>query len=232
MITKTTTKHQGPLEVASFPEQLQARVVTPGANPRLHGYDVEGDLAAHYRGSELTLLSLTGELPSEEALAMFEVASAFLAPVSVAHASAHAAVLARLCGATTSATIGTAAIGLAEQARALLDQHEDLLRWLGKPTDDLPEPFRATGPEEAASVERLRTLLSKRGVTVPSLDRGPTRTAALLMLLHAAGLDQRGSIEVAIVLSRMPIVIAEALAERPTNFGNYPMNLPRFSYEE
>jgi hypothetical protein len=227
-----TTQHPGPLEEASFPERLSARVVTPGANPRLHGYDVEGDLAAHYRGSELTLLSLTGELPSEEALAMFEVASAFLAPVSVAHASTHAAVLARLCGATTSTTIGTAAIGLAEQVRALLDQHEDLLRWLRKPTDDLPEPFRTAGPEDAASVERLRTVLSKRGLTLTSLDRGPTRTAALLMLLHAAGLRRRERIEAAIVLSRLPTVIAEALAERPTNFGNYPMNLPRFSYEE
>jgi hypothetical protein len=227
-----TTKHPGPLEEASFPEQLSARVVTPGASPRLHGYDVEGDLAAHYSGAELTFLCLTGELPSEEALAMFEVASVFLAPVSVAHASTHAAVLARLCGATPSTTIGTAAIGLAEQARALLDQHEDLLRWLRKPTDDLPEPFRATGPEDVASVERLRMLLSKRGFTLPSLDRGPTRTAALLMLLHAAGLWRRERIEAAIVLSRMPIVIAEALAERPTNFGNYPMNLPRFSYEE
>lgn len=227
-----TTKHLGPLEAAPFPEQLKARVVTPGANPRLRGYDVEADLAAHYTGSELTLLSLTGELPSEEALAMFEVASAFLAPVSVAHASTHAAVLARLCGATTSTTIGTAAIGLAEQARALLDEHEGLLRWLTEPTDELPAPFRATGPEDAASVERLRTVLSKRGLTVPSLDRGPTRTAALLMLLHAAGLRGRQRIEVAVVLSRMPIVIAEALAERPTNFGNYPMNLPRFSYEE
>jgi len=227
-----TTKHPGPLEEASFPEQLSARVVTPGANPRLHGYDVEADLAAHYSGSELTLLSLTGELPNEEALAMFEVASAFLAPVSVAHASTHAAVLGRLCGATTSTVIGTAAIGLSEQARALLDQHEDLLRWLRKPTGDLPAPFRAVDPEDDASVGRLRSLLSKRGLTVPSLEHRPTRAAALLMVLHAAGLRRRERIEVAIVLSRLPTVIAEALAERPTNFGNYPMNLPRFCYEE
>lgn len=227
-----TAKYQGPLEEASFPEKLSARVVTPGANPRLHGYDVESDLAAHYTASALTLLALTGELPSEEALAIFEVASAFLAPVSVAHASTHAAVLARLCGATTSTTIGTAAIGLAEQARSVLDQHEDLLRWLRKPTDELPEPFRATGPEDSDSVDRLRLLLSKRGLELPSLALRPTRTAALLMALYAAGLRRRARIEAAIVLSRMPSVIAEALAERPTNFGNYPLNLPRFSYEE
>jgi hypothetical protein len=227
-----TTKHSGPLEAASFPERLCARVVTPGNDPRLHGYDIEGDLAAHYTTSELTLLSLTGELPSEEALAMFEVASTFLAPVSVAHASTHAAVVARLCGATTSTTIGTAAIGLAEQARALLDEHDALLRWLRKPTDELPAPFRTEGGDDRASVERLRALLSKRGFMLRSLDLRPTRTAALVMLLHAAGLRRRERIEAAIVLSRMPAVIAEALAERATNFGNYPMNLPRFSYEE
>jgi len=227
-----TTKHSGPLEAASFPERLSARVVTPGKDPRLHGYDIERDLAANYSSSELTLLSLTGELPNEEALFMFDVASTFLAPVSVAHASTHAAVVARLCGAATSTTIGTAAIGLAEQARVLLDEHEDLLRWLRKPTEELPVPFRAKSAEDSASVERLRVLLSKRGLTLRSLDLGPTRTAALLILLHAAGLRRRERVEAAIVLSRMPAVIAEALAERATNFGNYPMNLPRFSYEE
>jgi hypothetical protein len=227
-----TAKHSGPLEAASFPDRLSARIVTPGDSPRLHGYDVERDLAAHYTSSELTLLSLTGELPNEGALEMFEVASTFLAPVSVAHASTHAAVVARLCGATTSTTIGTAAIGLAEQARALLDEHDDLLRWLRKPTDELPLPFRAKAIEDRDSVERLRGLLTKRGLTLRSLDLGPTRMAALIMLLHAAGLRRRERIEAAIVLSRMPTVIAEALAERSTNFGNYPMNLPRFSYEE
>ncbi|HEX6764634.1 MAG TPA: hypothetical protein VF103_04130, partial [Polyangiaceae bacterium] len=59
-----TSQRSGPLEKAPFPAQLTARVMTPGKNPRLHGYDVEGDLAAHYTTSELVLLSLTGELPS------------------------------------------------------------------------------------------------------------------------------------------------------------------------
>ncbi len=34
------------------------------------------------------------------------------------------------------------------------------------------------------------------------------------------------------MLARLPSGIAEALAERPTNFGNYPINLPRFAYTE
>ena len=111
-------KLSGPLEETPFPEQLLGRVVTPGAAPRLHGYDVERDIAVHYGQAELVLLALTGELPDSRAAVLFEVACAFLSPISVAHAPAHAAVLSRLCGTTTSATIGTAAIALGEEARA------------------------------------------------------------------------------------------------------------------
>jgi len=74
-----TTKHPGPLEEASFPEQLSARVVTPGANPRLHGYDVEGDLARHYQPSDLLFLLLIGELPAAPVSRAFSVALMFLA---------------------------------------------------------------------------------------------------------------------------------------------------------
>src|SRR5687767_11162001 len=132
---------QGPLDVASFPETLSARVVTPGPRPRLHGYDVEGDLALHYSPADLLALALTGELPSPEASAAFAVALNFLAPVSVAHASVHAATIAGLCGSTTGSTIGVAAIGLAEQARVLLDEHQELLAWLTAPTEPLPARF-------------------------------------------------------------------------------------------
>src|SRR5262245_48707929 len=85
---------EGPVEAYPWPEKLEARVVTPGDAPRLHGYDVEADLCAHYSFVETVLLSLTGELPSEPQAAAFDVALQFLGPLSVAHASTHAAVLA------------------------------------------------------------------------------------------------------------------------------------------
>ena len=114
----------GPLETETFPERLSARVVEPGPSPRVHGYDVEADLARYYRASDLTLLSLTGELPSPGASAAFEVACMFLAPISVAEAPVHAAVLARLCAAPSSSIAAVAAIALSQQARALVVEHE------------------------------------------------------------------------------------------------------------
>jgi len=52
------------------------------------------------------------------------------------------------------------------------------------------------------------------------------------MVLFTAGFKRRERLEAAIMLARLPSGIAEALGERPTNFANYPINLPRFAYTE
>jgi hypothetical protein len=223
---------EGPLDVAEFPETLSARVVTPGARPRLHGYDVEGDLALHYAPADLLLLSLTGELPTPQASAALGVALAFLAPVSVAHASVHAAVLARVCGTTSGSTIGVAAIGLAEQARQLLDDHTELLAWLAAPSGELPDQCRATEPSDRAATARLREALLETHFTVPALSLEPTRSAALLIVLFACGLEQRHQLEAAIVTARLPGAVAEAMLVKVADFSQYPTNLPRFRYQE
>ena len=223
----------GPLESgASFPAHLTARVVTPGERPRVHGYDVEGDLARHYQPSDLLFLLLMGELPAAPVSRAFSVALMFLAPVSVAHASSHAAVVGRLCGAPASSTFGVAAIGAAEHARSLLDEHDELFVWLRSQRGPLPERFRARDEADVAAVERLVTALEPTGLSVPALAERPAREAALLMVLFAVGFKRRERLEAAIFLARLPSGIAEALAERPTNFGNYPINLPRFAYTE
>lgn len=221
---------RGPLESGEFPDRLSARVVSPGAEPHLHGYDVEADLAKHYGMADGLLLTLTGELPSEQARAAFEVAWLFLAPVSVAEAGPHAAVLARLCGATASSTIGVAAIGLAEQARCLLTEHAELLGWLRAKSGELPSRYRAAVADPA--VDRLRDTLASTGLAVPALEQRPTRDAALISVLFACGLKRPELLQTAIVLARLPAALAEGFAERATNFGNYPINLPAFVYEE
>lgn len=223
---------RGPLESADFPETLTARVVTPGASPRLHGFDVETDLARHYDATDLLFLSLTGELPSPEAAAALRVALAFLSPVSVAHASVHAAALARLCGTTSSSTIGVAAIGLAEQARVLLDEHAELLVWLRDRSGQFPTRFQSDDADDRASVERLRTALASTGFIGSPLDVRPSRDAALLSVLFMCGLRQREQLEAAIVTSRLPSTIAEALSEKVVDFSHYPINLPQYRYEE
>lgn len=223
---------EGPLDVAPFPDTLSARVVTPGPRPRLHGYDVEGDLAPHYDATDLLLLSLTGELPTPEISAAARVALAFVAPVSVAHASVHASALARLCGTATVSTVGVAAIALAEQARVLLDEHAELFTWLTAKDGDLPQRFRASDPADRASTERLRAALAQTGLAVPELGAWPTRNAALLIVLHRCGFKERAQLETAIVTARLPSTLAEAMAVKVTDFDHYPANLPRYLYRD
>ena len=229
----STAELDGPLEgSASFPERLTARVVTPGDRPSVHGYDVEGDLARHYQASDLLFLFLNGELPTPSVSRAFAVALMFLAPVSVAHASTHAAVVGRLCGAPASSTIGVAAIGAAEHARSLLDEHMDLVAWLRAPRVAFPERYRARDHGDHAAVQRLEQALTPTGLAVPALGERPSRAAALVIVLFALGFKRRERLEAVIALARLPSAVAEALAERPTNFGNYPINLPRFTYTE
>jgi hypothetical protein len=226
------TELAGPLEgTGAFPERLTARVVTPGHRPRVHGYDVEGDLAKHYTHSDLLFLSLTGDLPDTAASAAFSVALVFLSPVSIAHASTHGASLARLCGATTSAVLGVAAIGLAEQARMLVAEHRDLLRWLDASEGELPAEFRTQDEREREAVDRLVDAVTRTGFQSPVLRAFPTRDAALLILLHSLGFRRTSQLEAVVVAARLPSTMAEALAGKAVNFNGYPINLPRYEYD-
>ena len=229
---KETPPFSGPVEAVSWPETIRARVTTPGARPRVHGYDVEGDLAKHYRYADLMLLTLTGELPAPEAALAFEVASMFLAPISVAEAPTHATVLARISGASVSSALGVAALALGEQARFLLDRHVDLLAWLNAPNETLPVAYSSEDSEDAAAVDRLRTALAPTGISVRALELRPTRLAAVFAVLCACGLKRREHLETVLVWARLPAVIAEFLAERPLSFTRYPMNLPHYRYQE
>ncbi|MBE7480942.1 MAG: hypothetical protein HS104_13295 [Polyangiaceae bacterium] len=218
----------GPIEDGVWPDQLTAHVTDSGSEPRLHGYAVESDLAVHYSFPELCLLALTGELPSERQAHAFGVALSFLSGASVAEAPLHAARLSRVCGATSSGTIGVAAIGLAEQARHLLAEHAELLAWLGGDTGPFPERHLATSAREVASVERLGAAL---GEPVRGLCENPSRRAALICVLWSAGLRSPASLELAWTLARLPVTFAEARAVAPASLRDYPMNTPPFVYE-
>jgi hypothetical protein len=223
---------EGPLETHAFPATLSARVVTPGAHPRLHGYDVERDLALHYDPTELLFLSFTGELPAPNVAKALRVALTFLAPVSIAHASVHAASLARLCGSAGASIVGVAAIGLSEQARLMLAEHAELLSWLQSNTGGLPERYRATTDAERKSSAYLRAALAPCALQVPALAEEPTREAAILSVLFACGLVKREQLVAAIVTARLPSAVAEALSEKVVDFAHYPINLPHYRYEE
>ena len=140
----TTNRIPSPIDEMDAPARLAAHVVTPGPQPLLHGFDVQNDLARSYDFAEVVYTALTGEPPSETTGRVFNVLLTFLAPISVAEAPCHATVLARLVGARTAGLVSTAAIGLAEQARA----------------EPGPPPT-----SDSKSVERLKAALREAGVS-------------------------------------------------------------------
>lgn len=223
---------EGPLDVAQFPETLTARVVTPGPAPLLHGYDVQRDLARHYDTTDVLFLSLTGELPQPGTTDALRIALVFLAPLSVQHASVHAAALARLCGTTSASTLGVAAIALAEQARVLLEEHAALLAWLTDRHGSMPAQYGAEGALGDPGTDRLVAALGEKSFAFPELGARPKLPAALLIVLFGCGLKTRPQLEAAIVTARLPSAMAEAMAEKVTDFDHYPTNLPRYRYQE
>lgn len=222
----------GPIEDHAFPTEIEARVITPGPDPRLHGFSVEGDLALCYRFPELVQVALTGAPPDEANGRAFDIALQFLAPLSVAEAPTHAAVLARLCGARTSSIVAVACIALAERARHVLAEHGDLLAWLEAADGELPAHYRSSSAEDHACLDRLRTALASAGVVVPGLNRNPTRLAALFMTLHFAGLRRPEQFETVLVMASLAPTVAEAISQTPTAFAQYPIDLPGFLYEQ
>ena len=59
-----------------------------------------------------------------------------------------------------------------------------------------------------------------------------SRDAAVLSVFHAIGLNGPLQMATAVLLARLPAVVAEASYWQPGRFEQYPMNLPYFYYEE
>jgi len=221
----------GPLDDRPWPEDLAGRVATPGPAPRIHGYAVEDDLARHYRFLDSAYLCAVGELPSEGASRALDVVCQFLLPTPVSEGPAHAAVLARTCGADLSATLSVAAIALAEQTRACLEGHDAWLRWLSDPQGDPPAEFLSEAPQDRASVERLALALAPSGIHIAVLQQLPTRMASMLAVLHGCGLRTAEQLAPFIVMAKLPCVMAEAHATALASFLDYPIHLPAFQPE-
>ena len=226
------SRRPGPFDDIAWPDKLTARVVAPGNAPRIHGYDVERDLARHYAIAETTLLALTGDLPSEQQARAFEIATAFLSPAPLNEAPAHAAVVVRICNVLTSALIATAALALGEQARVLVGDHAAWLRCLDTKAAPSSTAWAPADDEERASVDRLREALDAARVALAALEHDLGRTPALLAVLHFAGLTRADQIESAIVLARMPSAVSEGLATPTHAYRDYPVELPPIRYTE
>jgi hypothetical protein len=154
-----------------------------------------------------------------------------LAPSSIAEAPAHAATLVRMLGARPATVIATAASLLGEEADALLEAHTDWMSWLDAPTGDPPVGFASQTTDDRARVATLRGLVPEG--FCPVLARfDPSPSAALLAVLHACGLREAHQFEIAIVLARLPVAVAEAQEHAPSQLSEYPMTVPPFVYHE
>src|SRR5258706_9883503 len=150
---------RGPVEGGPWPLALTGHVVDTDdarGSPRIHGYDVHDDLARSFSFAEVVLTSLTGEAPSREAGRAFEVVMTFLAPMSIASAPPHAAMLAQMCGARPAGVLGVACLALTEQGRAWVGANAALFTWLrGPPGPPYPPDARARGDPERAQAAEL-----------------------------------------------------------------------------
>jgi hypothetical protein len=217
------SERKGPIEARTWPTTLEAFAVDTSGPPRLHGYDVEEDLARHYRFTDAVYLALTGELPDDARSRAFEVALTYLLPMSVAEAPIHATVLTGFCGAPPSGILSTAAVTLADAAMEIID---------ADPAAELPDRLLARTPAESASVDRLRAQLAG-SLDVPLLARNPCRDVALVAVLRACGLSTPLQLATAISLARIPCAVAEAAPRAAQAFvEKYPLNTPPFEYVE
>jgi len=222
----------GPVEAVSWPEQLEARVVDPGPPVRVQGYEVDADLACHYRYTEVVALLLGGELPAGPAARALDVALVLLAPMPVCEAPGHVGLLSRVCGTTFPSTLAIGALTLAEQAAVIIEEHVDWLAWLDRPEGPPPARHLASTDEEGAELQAVATALAPTGLAVPALAVRPRRVAALLGVLHACGLGRPETIATLLVVARLPAVAAEAAAAGRVRLQDYPLGLPPIQYVE
>ncbi|MCW5801736.1 MAG: hypothetical protein KIT31_05065 [Deltaproteobacteria bacterium] len=217
------------LDDAPFPDQLSARAIDSGGDDdRVHGYAVLGDLAVHYRYSDLVFLSLTGELPDEQPSALFELALFSVATPSVGVAGSHLAVLSRLTEAPLSSALAAGMVAAADRARLLVDRHAALLAWLAAPSGAPPAASCGTPDPWVATLAAA----ARRIAPDVALPLELAREAASLAVFHAAGVRTPDQLVGAIVTASLCGMTAEAIATGPAHLSSYPVRVPPFRYEE
>jgi hypothetical protein len=223
------SEHRGPIEHHRWPDKLQAWVWSAGPRPRVHGYDLQDDIARHFGFAELTLTSLRGHAPTPAEGSLFEAVMLFLAPAFVSESPAHAAVVARTCDSRWPAVMACGSAVLAEQAHAIVEQHAELLSWLEHPEQPFPGFARCRDDEEREAVARFAARVRQSSLSVPALDHAPTLLAAILAAAHRCGLEDVEHLSALVVIARLPAVLCEALRP-PGNLRAYPIDTPHVTY--
>jgi len=205
-----TDDSTSPVDAHRWPTRLPAHVVAPDHPPRVHGFDLTGDLAQNYDFGEFVVTALTGTPPSNAWGVAVNMALIALGAAGVERASVHAATVARRCGADDASVLATGALGLAEEAVGEVSPR-------GRPPTEEGRAFFESLPTE-----------------VRMAIEGPNRATEdlALSILEGAGLTTRLQRMAAVCLAKLPTLVAEVSAVRRGDVQSYPMKLPRFSYED
>lgn len=229
MSAKKRRARSGPVEAVAWPSRLTGSVVDE-EGVRIHGYAAAADLARHYTFAEVCLLSLTGQAPEGGVGRLFERALVVLAPVPVGDAPAHAALLARICGARPSSITGVAGLVAAQGAEGFAEIAVAVRAWGGRGA--LPPALRGGRARDRAARATLREVASAGVLDVPVLSRACSLEAAVAGALLACGVTAPWQIAAALTVARLPCAVAEACAEGAADMRTYPMRLPDYAYVE
>ncbi|MBW2464794.1 MAG: hypothetical protein JRH11_24305 [Deltaproteobacteria bacterium] len=223
----TSRGEPGLLGSIDQPDALRAHVVSLERPPRLHGYDVEADLAQNYTVGEVALLALRGSPPTREEGRAFEVACVFISALPMTEGPTHAAMLARLCGASGAGVTATACVALAERAEREVADALPLFQAIERGDDPpVPVPCQAIDARDAESATQLCDAVGRLGWVCEYIPDGVGVVTAALGVFYQLGLHDPLQLVAAQCQARMPAVLAEAMGTKVGDFRAYPMDVP------
>jgi hypothetical protein len=228
--------YEGLLDRVVFPPRLTAHVVLPAADPRIHGYAVEADLARNVGFVDVGWLALTGELPDAAEREALTTALILLAPLHVGEAPTHAGVLARVAGAPDEVVPAIAVVALGQRIAAEVQALAPLFQWLREPMG--PPPAAAVLADPTADQRERQHIVATASARwfgpERALPDGPvlTREATAYALLHRLGVGDPMRLQAFATWARLPVILAEAACTTPGAVHDYPGDLPPYRYVE
>lgn len=230
-MTRSTRPGEDFLDNAGGATALTARVVDVYEDrARIHGFDLDADLAPAIGPTGVLLTTWLGEPPNGSQLRTFAVALTMAAPFGAHEGPVHAALVARACGSDETAVLSTALVVLAQRCGADVEAHAPLIAWATNEGRGEAPSCSHEDTCDGAALEQLGQL--ERSPIVDALRASPPcRTGGALALAARAGLHDRAHLEAFLAMARLPTLVAEVVAAPRGDLSQIPLNLPAFRYE-
>lgn len=230
-MSRSTQKGEDFLDNAGGATTLSARVVDVyEERARIHGFDLDDDLAPALGPTGALLTTWLGELPNDAQVQIFGTALTIAAPFAAHEGPVHAALVARACGSDETAVLSTAYVVLAQRCGGDVDAHAPVIAWLTNDDDGDAPACAHDDTCDRAALDQVRGLPPS-----PTVDRlmrvSLCRTGWALALAVHAGLREKGHLEAFLAMARLPALVAEAVAAPRGDLAQIPLNLPSYRYE-